>query len=329
MASFLFRRILGMLIVLLCLLAVTFIIFYVFPANPARDICGKGCTAATVASIDRQLGLDKPLWVQFGQYVGGIFTGRRFGQGSHMVACNFPCFGYSYQDNLPVSTLIIQRLPVTASIAVGAAILWLAGGITVGAVAALKKNTWIDRVVTATSLVGLALPVFLVAIVLLFLLTAKFGILPDPSYTSIFRNPGAFFTGLIQPWIALALVYAAVYARFTRAKLIEAMGEQYITTARAKGLRERRTVVHHGLRSAITPVITILGMDFGGLLGGAVIVETVYGLPGIGQLFLQAVDKVDIPVVTGCTLLAGFFVIAANLVVDLVYASLDPRVRLA
>lgn len=327
MSAYLVRRLLAMLLVLLCVLAVTFVIFYVFPANPARDICGKGCTASTVASIDHQLGLDKPLWLQFGQYVKGIFAGRQYGQGTHMLTCNAPCLGFSYQENLPVTTLLAQRLPVTVSIAVGAAVLWLIFGMGLGAVAALKKNTWIDKVVTTISFAGLALPVFLIGIVLLFLLTSKWRVLPDPSYVSVFANPGRFVEGLIQPWVALALVYAAIYARFTRAKLIETMEEQYITTARSKGIRERRVVVHHALRAALSPVITILGIDLGGLLGGAVIVETVYGLPGVGQLFIQAVDKIDIPVVTAITLLAAFFVIVANLVVDLLYAVLDPRVR--
>jgi peptide/nickel transport system permease protein len=304
MSAYIIRRVLAMVLVLLCVLAITFAIFYIFPANPARDICGKGCDAATVASIDQQLGLNKPLLVQFGQ-----------------------CFGFSYQDNLPVTTLIAQRLPVTTSIAIGAAVLWMLGGLTTGVIAALKKNTWVDKVVTTISFGGLALPVFLIGIVLLFFLTSKWHLLPDPSYVSIFSNPAGFFEGLIQPWIALAVVYAAVYARFTRAKLIEVMQEQYITTARAKGLRESRVVIKHGLRPALTPVLIIFGMDFGGLLGGAVIVETVYGLPGVGQLLIQSVNKVDIPVVTAITLLSGFFVIAANLLVDLAHGVLDPRIR--
>jgi peptide/nickel transport system permease protein len=327
MSAYIIRRVLAMLLVLLCVLAITFAIFYIFPANPARDICGKGCDAATVASIDQQLGLNKPLIIQFGQYVAGIFFGRQFGQGNHMLACNAPCFGFSYQENLPVTTLLAQRLPVTTSIAIGAAVLWLLGGLATGIVAALTKNTWIDKVVTTISFGGLALPVFLIGIVLLFFLTSKWHLLPDPSYVSIFSDPVGFFEGLIQPWIALAVVYAAVYARFTRAKLIEVMEEQYITTARAKGLRERRVVMRHGLRPALTPVLIIFGMDFGGLLGGAVIVETVYGLPGVGQLLIQAVNKDDIPVVTGIVLLSGFFVIAANLIVDVAHSVLDPRVR--
>ncbi len=328
MAAYVVRRLGALVMVLFFILAVTFVIFFIFPVNPARDICGKGCTATTVAQIDRQLGLSQPLWKQFLEYVGGIFAGRQFGQGSHMLSCNVPCLGYSYQENLPVTTLLAQRLPVTVSIAVGAAVLWLIGGITLGTVAALKKNTWVDRLVTTASFAGLALPVFLVGIVLLLLFTSTWHLLPDPSYVSVFSNPASFVVGLVQPWVALAVVYAAVYARFTRAKLIETMSQQFITTARAKGLPERRVVVHHGLRAAITPVITIFGMDFGSLLGGAVIVETVYGLPGIGQLLIQAVNTTDIPVVTGVTLLAAFFVVFANLLVDLVYAALDPRVRL-
>jgi peptide/nickel transport system permease protein len=327
MGRFVARRLVAMVVVLFIILVITFAIFYVFPANPAIDICGKGCTAQSVAVIDKQLGLDHPIYEQFYKYVSEIFVGATFGQGNHTVSCNIPCLGFSYQENLPVTTLLRQHLPVSISIAIGAAVIWLIFGVGLGTIAALRKNTWMDKGVTSIALGGIALPVFLVGIVLLYLVTAKLNWLPDPYYESVFKNPLDFAKGLIQPWVALALVYAAIYVRFTRARLIEVMEEPYVTTARAKGLRERRVVTHHGLRAALTPVVTIFGMDLGGLLGGAVVVETLYGLPGIGQLFILAVGRDDTPVVLGVTLVAAFFVVVANLVVDILYAVLDPRVR--
>lgn len=328
MIRYISRRLAALVGVLLVICAVTFAIFFVFPANPAQQVCGKNCTPARIAVIKHQFGLDESLPEQFEKYVVGIVAGRTYGSGDNVAQCPPPCLGFSYQSNAPVTTLIEQRLPVSASIAIGAGVLWLASGVLIGVVSALRKDTWLDKVIMMAALGSMALPSFLVGIVLLLVLCTDLGALPYPSYTSILSDPGGFFEGMILPWATLAAGYAAVYARFTRASMIETMSEDFITTARAKGLREREVVVKHGLRAGLTPIMTIFGMDLGALLGGSIIVEQVFGMPGLGSLLMQSVNVVDIPVVMGVTLLAAFFVVFANLVVDLLYGVVDPKVRL-
>lgn len=328
MIHYITRRLAALVGVLLVICAVTFAIFFVFPADPAQQVCGKNCTPARITTIKHQMGLDEPLPVQFEKYVVGIVAGRDYGSGDSISKCPVPCLGYSYQSNAPVTTLIEQRLPVTASIAIGAGVLWLASGVLIGTISALRKDTWIDKTIMFAALGGMAVPSFLVGIVLLLLLCTKLGVLPYPTYTSITQDPVAFVQGMLLPWITLAVGYAAVYARFTRASMIETMSEDFITTARAKGLRERKVVLKHGLRAGLSPIMTIFGMDLGALLGGSIIVEQVFGMPGLGTLLMQAVGVVDIPVVMGVTLLAAFFVVFANLVVDVLYGVVDPKVRL-
>lgn len=328
MAWYIVRRLGGLVGVLLVTCLITFVIFYVFPANPAEQICGKKCTPQIIATIDSQWGLNQPLEEQFGKYVAGIVAGRTYGSGGDAVRCPAPCLGYSYQEQAPVTTLIGQRLPVSASIAIGAAVLWIVGGLGMGVLSALRRDTWLDKVITTGALASLAAPGFLVGILMLYFFSAKSSILPYPTYTSFLSDPLGWAGGMIMPWVTLALFYAGVYTRFSRASMIEAMSQDFITTARAKGLPERTVIVKHGLRAGLTPILTIYGMDIGALLGGSVIIEQVFGLPGLGTLYLQAVSSVDIPTVTGITLLAAFFVIFANLVVDLLYAVIDPKVRL-
>jgi peptide/nickel transport system permease protein len=323
------RRLAGMVGVLLATCLITFAIFFILPTNPAQQVCGRKCTPQIIHTIDKQWGLDQPLYEQFGNYVVGIVAGRTYGEGSSQAQCPAPCLGFSFQNNLPVTTLITQRLPVSLSIAVGAAVLWLAVGVGAGVLTALRRDTWVDKTVMTAVLGGIAAPGFLVGIILLYVFSAKLNVLPYPSYTSILSDPLSWAKGLIMPWITLALYYMAVYARYTRASMIEAMSQDFITTARAKGLRERTVVVKHGLRAGLTPVLTIYGMDVAALLGGSILIEQVFGMPGLGTLYIQSINAVDIPTVMGITLLASFFVIFANIVVDLLYAVVDPKVRLA
>jgi peptide/nickel transport system permease protein len=326
--SYISRRLVGIVGVLLATCLITFAIFFVFPANPAEQICGKKCTPQIIATIDQQWGLNEPLYQQFEKYVAGIFAGRTYGQGTQVDRCPVPCLGYSYQNDMPVTSEIAQRLPVSASIAAGAGVLWLAGGVGMGVISALRRDTWLDKVITTIALGGIAAPTMLVGILMLYVFSAKTSILPYPSYTSILSDPGGWAQGMIMPWITLALYYASVYQRYSRASMIEALNQDFITTARAKGLRERTVVVKHGLRAGLMPILTLYGMDIGALLGGSIIIEEIFGMPGLGTLYMQAIQGVDIPTVTGITLLAAFFVIAANLVVDVLYAVIDPKVRL-
>lgn len=327
MIRYLARRVLAMVGVLAAICAVTFVIFYVFPADPALQACGKSCTPQRLAMLHHQMGLDQPVWRQFADYVRGIFAGRTLGHGRLAVRCPFPCLGFSYQNDMPVWSLMTHRLPVTLSIAVGAAVLWLVGGLATGVVSALRKGTVLDRSLMVATLTSASLPIYFTAMALMVVFVQFAGLLPYSSYVSIAQDPLGWAQNLILPWIALALLYAAMYARLTRVSMIETMAEPYIRTARAKGLPERTVVVKHGLRPGLTPVLTIFGMDLGALLGGAVITETVFGLPGLGQLTIDAINKSDQPVVMGVSLLTAFFITFANLVVDLLYAVLDPKVR--
>lgn len=324
MIIYLSKRLAAAAGILLVICAVTFVIFYVVPSDPALQACGKTCTPERVAEVRAQMGLDQPIWEQFGVYVVGIFAGRTLAAG---VECGFPCFGFSYQNSLPVWDLLVDRLGTSVSLAIGAAVLWLIVGLTVGVISALRQGTTLDRSLMIATLTSASLPVYFVAMLLLLFVVRVTEILPYPAYVELAEDPAAWASNLILPWVTLAALYAAMYARLSRAQMIETMAEPYIRTARAKGLPERTVVVKHGMRAAMTPIVTIFGMDLGGLLAGAMITETVFGLPGIGRLAYDGIVKSDQPVILGTTLLAAFFIVLANLAVDLVYAVIDPRVR--
>ncbi|MFI9720781.1 ABC transporter permease [Streptomyces sp. NPDC052396] len=321
------RRLLGVIGVLIAIAAVTFTIFYVLPSDPAAAACGKSCSAERLAAIREHMGLDQPLWRQFGDFVTGIFTGRTMGSGQYTLHCHFPCLGYSYENSESVWNLLMDRLPVSASLALGAAVLWLLLGLSAGVAAALRKDTLTDRVLMVGAVAAASLPVYFTSMMLIYGLIRTAGLLPYPEYVPFGHDPLHWASNLLLPWIALAILYAAMYARQSRSSMIEAMAEPYIRTARAKGLPRRTVVVKHGLRAGMTPILTIFGMDLGGLLAGAVITESIFGLPGIGRLFYGALAGGDQPVIMGVTLLAAAFIVIANLVVDLLYAVIDPRVR--
>ncbi|MGW6834271.1 ABC transporter permease [Streptomyces sp. NPDC054949] len=327
MILYLARRLLALAGVLLAIAAVTFVIFQVLPSDPAAAACGKTCGPERLADVREYLGLDQPLWSRFVHFLTGIFTGRTLGTGQYAVRCDFPCLGYSYENSLPVWDLLMDRLPVSASLAVGAAVLWLVLGLGAGVTAALRKDTATDRTLMVGAVAAASLPVYFTSVMLIFGVIRVAGLLPYPTYRALADDPLGWASNLLLPWTALALLYAAMYARQSRGSMIEAMAEPYIRTARAKGMPERTVVVKHGLRSGMTPILTIFGMDLGGLLAGAVITESIFGLPGVGRLFYGALVSSDQPVVLGVTLLAAFFIVLANLTVDLLYAVVDPRVR--
>ncbi|TQF06267.1 ABC transporter permease [Kitasatospora acidiphila] len=329
MTTFLLRRLAGIALTLLVICAVTFTIFYLLPNDPAQAFCGKDCTPDHVAQVRQQMGLDQPLIVQFGNYVWAIFAGRTMGSGSYAVHCGFPCFGYSFQTGMPVWSMITDRLPISVSLAIGSAVLWLAMGLLTGVVSALRKNGWVDRVLMIGTIGAAAMPVYFTAMLLLYFCCSQLGLIPYPRYVDFTSDPVGWAQNMLLPWITLALATAAMYARMTRSSVLETLSEPFVRTARAKGLRERRVVSKHGLRPALTPVVTMLGMDLGGLLAGAVITEQLYGLPGVGKLFADALHKSDQPVIMGVTLVASFFIVSSNLVVDVLYAWIDPRARLS
>jgi peptide/nickel transport system permease protein len=264
--------------------------------------------------------LDKPWYVQYWKYLERLIF-------------HFD-FGYSYENNVSVRAQIFDRLPATATLAVGGAIVWLLIGIPVGIISAIKRGKSADRVAMGGALLAISAPVYWLGLVSLYLFSkgiGKFGLFKGqgtyPNTGNVFTDPWGVISSLILPCIVLAASFAAVYARFTRGSLLETMGEDYIRTARAKGLAEHRVVFKHGLRAAITPVVTILGLDLGALLGGAILTETVFNIPGIGRLSFEAIQKSDLPTIQGTVLIAAFFIILLNLAVDIIYGFLDPRVR--
>ncbi|MBL1090049.1 MULTISPECIES: ABC transporter permease [Streptomyces] len=328
MIRYTLRRLVAVVGVLIAVAAVTFTIFYVLPSDPAAAACGKSCSTERLEAIRAHMGLDEPVWRQFWDFVSGIFTGRTMGSGRYTLHCHFPCLGYSYENSEAVRDLLVDRLPVSASLAVGAAVLWLVLGLSAGVVAALRKDTLVDRALMVGAVGAASLPVYFTSMMLIYGLIRVAGLLPYPRYVSFAEDPARWASNLLLPWLALALLYAAMYARQSRSSMIETMAEPYIRTARAKGLPRRTVVVKHGLRAGMTPLLTLFGMDLGGLLAGAVITESLFGLPGIGRLFYGALTTGDQPVILGVTLLAATFIVVANLAVDLLYAVVDPRVRL-
>ncbi len=318
MGRYIIRRILWGVVLIMLVSALTFILFNVLPgANPAQLRAGRNASPAIIARITHELGLDKPIYTQFYLYMKGIILHFNF--------------GYSYYSGASVLSLIKDRLPATLSLTIGASILWLLAGIPIGIISAIKRGSLLDRTSMGIALVFVSMPVFWFGLVMLFLFASDIGryhVFPGAgSYVGLTTNPVDWFTSLIMPWIVLAATSAAIYSRLLRGSLLEVMGEDYIRTARAKGLSERRVIWRHGVRSAITPIVTIFGLDVGTLLGGAVITETVFDIPGIGRLNYEAIVRSDFPIVQGTVLLAAFFIIIANILVDISYAYLDPRVR--
>ncbi len=300
--------------------------------DPARLTCGKACTPAVVEGNRHRLGLDVPVQVQYVRFVKGIFVGRDFGEGAAKFSCPAPAFGYSFNKHECVTTLIAEAFPVTFSLAIGSFILWLLVGVSLGVLAARRQGKWVDKASTAFVLVGNSLPTFISGILIL-LLALKFNLINPIEmgrWVSPFKDPIGWASNFILPWMTLALAYAATYTRFTRSNVIETSSEDYIRTARAKGLSEKVILRKHTLRAALAPILTIAGLDFAGLLGGAIITENIFNLPGLGRLSIRAVlIDYDLPVILATTLLAAVFVVTMNLIVDILYAYIDPRVRVA
>ncbi len=319
------------MVMLLFLLTLTvFFLFTLLPGDPARLTCGKACTPQIIEANRHRLGLDEPILTQYWKFVSGLFVGRVFSPDSPQpIICNAPCLGYSFNHREQVLTLIMRALPVTFWLASGGFILWLTTGISAGIYAALRRGRWQDRSVMGVALVGYSLPSFFIGLVLIFFVILKWHWLPFPSWVSPFEDPVRFVQTMALPWIVIAVLYAAFYMRLTRNQVLEVFGDDYIRTARAKGLPERTVVVKHALRAGLTPIVTAAGLDLAGLLGGAIITESIFSLPGMGSLAIGSVLNADLPLITGITLLTATFIIFANLVVDLLYGVLDPRVRIS
>ncbi len=328
MGAYIIRRMVAMTLMIIALSMIVFLIFNALPADPARLTCGKSCSPQIIEANRARLGLDKPLVNQYGDFVKGIFVGRTYGSGTATFECHVPCLGYSFRRGEQVTDLLWERFPVTAQLAVGGFVLWILAGVSSGIIAALRRGRWQDRAIMGFSLIGYSFPSFFIGLLLVYFIQIRWGLIGFDGYIPFVENPVGWFRGFILPWISLALISAAFYARLTRNQMLETMGEDYIRTARAKGLRERVVIGRHGLRAGLTPIVTAAGLDLATLLGGAVITERIFNLNGIGALAIGSVIDADLPVITGTVLLAATFVIAANLIVDILYAVIDPRVRL-
>jgi peptide/nickel transport system permease protein len=318
MTRYIIRRILWGILLLILVTALMFVLFRILPTgDPARLRAGRNASPKIIADIRHDLGLDKSLPAQFWIYIKNVFLHFNL--------------GYSYYSNAPVRGLIVERLGATLSLMAGGAVIWLPVGLPVGIVSALRRRSWLDRASMGTALVFVSAPEYWLGLIALYLFAADIGrvkIFPGAgSYVGLTSDPWKWFTSLLLPWLVLAAGSAAIYARLMRGSLSEVMQEDYIRTARAKGLSERRVVLRHGVRAAINPILTILALDIATLLGGAILVEVVFNIPGVGLLAYTAIRHSDLLIVQGAVLLGALFIVVANIVVDIAYAYLDPRVR--
>ncbi|GAA3516028.1 ABC transporter permease [Actinocatenispora rupis] len=321
MVRFLIRRLLTGVLVVWLISVIVFAIFFIAPHNVAQLLLGKFAAQnqQLVQTVTKQLGLDQPIWVQYAHFLNRLFHGD---------------LGYSYYSHEPVTSLIKAALPITASLAIGAAIIWVVAGVLIGVLSATRPRSFTDRLATLFALIGLSFPTFVLGLLLLYfffyqLHLAGVTFFPGGGYVPLTQNPGQWAQHLILPWITLAVASMAVYVRLTRGQMLEVLGEDYVRTARSKGLRPLRVTYRHGLRAALVPIVTQFGIDVATLLGGAIVTEQVFGLNGLGRMSVQAVTNQDEPVIIAVVLLAAVFVVVANIVVDLLYAVLDPRVRLS
>jgi len=332
--TFIVRRLIATVFLLIVVSMITFAIFFLIPRlagqntyQLATEYVGRNPTRQAVLQVEAQLGLDHPIWLQYWNFLKGIVVGAHYNSGTSSTYCPPPCFGYSFRTQQPVWPQMISDLPVTLSLAIGAAVIWLVAGVAIGVISALKRGTLFDRFSMGVALAGVSLPIFFTGLISLELFSYKWAIFPNVTFVPLTTNPFLWARNLVLPWICLAFLYAALYARLTRAGMLETMNEDYIRTARAKGLPERTVIFKHGLRAALTPIVTIFGMDLGLLLGGAIITEYTFSLHGLGLFTILAIDNQDLPEILGVTMLAAFFIVIANLVVDVLYAVVDPRVR--
>jgi len=327
-ARFVALRLVGMVVVLLIVTFITYLVFYVLPADPAQLACGRPCSPESLALARQFMGFDVPWYQQFFDFVGGIFSGRSFGTGQTVIHCTAPCFGYDFQNNVEVLTEIGERVEVSFSIALGAAVIWMVFGVGLGVLSALKRGTPIDRISMAVAMAGVSMPAYLAGMIGITIFAFGLDVVPKNGYVAITEDPVQWAWHLVLPWLVLAFLHAAIYARLTRGQMLETLGEDFIRTARAKGLTETKVVGRHALRNVLLPIITVFGVDLGALLAGTVITERIFGMAGVGKLLVDAIAGNNLPVMLGVTLFSALLVTVMNFVVDLFYGALDPRARL-
>ncbi|KOG42839.1 ABC transporter permease [Streptomyces resistomycificus] len=328
LAGFVLRRAAGALITLFAISVIVYVVFYVTPGNVAQITCGPRCSPAQVHQVAEQLHLHDPLYERYWHFLQGLVVGQDYSTGTSVEHCPAPCLGLSYQSDQQVTRLILTKLPVSLSLVFGAMVLWLVLGVGTGVLSAWRRGRLTERLLTGITLAGVATPVFVIGLVLMIVVCGELELLPFPQYVAFTDDPEQWAWNLLLPWFSLALIEAAAFARLTRAAMLETLAEDHIRTFRAYGVGERSVIGRHALRGAFAPVIALNANNFGGAVGGAVLTETLFGLPGIGQELVHAVNVVDLPVVVGMVLVIGFFVVIANAVADVLYAVADRRVVL-
>ncbi|MFJ8006379.1 ABC transporter permease [Streptomyces fagopyri] len=327
--GFVLRRLTGAVVTLLAISVIIYLVFYVAPGDVAQITCGPRCSPAQVHQVSAQLKLGDPLYLRYGHFLQGIVVGHDYSTGTSVQHCGAPCLGLSYQSDQQVTHLIWTKLPVTLSLVLGAMVLWLVLGVGTGVLSAWRRGRVTERVLTGVTLAGTATPVFVIGLVLMIVVCGQLRWLPFPQYVPLTEDPEQWAWNLLLPWLAFALIEAAKYARLTRASMLETLAEDHVRTFRAYGVGERSIIGRHALRGAIAPVIALNANDVGSAIGGAVLTETMFGLPGLGRELVHAVQVVDLPVVVGMVLVTGFFVVLANAVADVLYAVADRRVVLS
>ncbi|MFF7353144.1 MULTISPECIES: ABC transporter permease [Streptomyces] len=326
MLRFLIRRTLGAAVILLIISALVFVLFYAAPRDPARLACGKVCTPETLALVKKNLGIDHSLPVQYWDWLKGLFVGRDYASFGH---CDAPCLGYSFQNREPVLGTIEDRFPTTISLALGSAVVFLFFGVGTGMLAAVKQGKALDKIASSASLIASSMQIYVIGVLATYFLVDQWHLMDRANYTPFTDDPGKWFTGLLVPWLVLSLIFTANYTRMTRSQMVESLSEDFVRTARAKGLSRRTVFFRFAWRGAMGPIITIFGLDLGTLLGGAIITESTFSLQGIGKLSVKAVQTSDLPMLLGVILVAAAAIVVFNIIVDAVYALIDPRVRLA
>lgn len=327
-ARFVATRFAGMLLVLFVVAFVTFVVFYVLPADPARMACGRPCSPESLAMAREFMGYNSPWYQQFFDFLGGIFGGRTFGTGVSAIHCTAPCFGYDFQNSVDVLSEIGGRIGVSFSVALGAAVIWIVLGVGLGVLSALRRGSAVDRITMAAAMAGVSMPAYLAGMIGITIFAFALDVVPKNGYVPLTEDPAQWAWHLVLPWLVLAFLHAAIYARLTRGQMLETLGEDYIRTARAKGLTERKVVGLHALRNVLLPVVTVFGVDLGALLAGTVITERIFGMAGVGRLLVDAIASLNLPVLLGVTLFSALLVTFLNFLVDLCYGALDPRARL-
>ncbi|MFE2560509.1 ABC transporter permease [Streptomyces sp. NPDC059352] len=328
MTRYVLQRLAGAALVLLALSVLVYALFYLAPGDPARLACGERCNPQQIAQVRERLGLDEGVFTQYLHFLQGMFAGRDYTTGTSVVHCDAPCLGLSYQGDQQVTRLILERLPATASLALGALVVWLVVGVGTGLLSALRRGGPTERVLTVLTLAATGTPVFILGLLLLMVVCAYLQWLPFPSYVPLGEDPEQWAWNMLLPWLTLGFFESAKYARLTRSSTLETLAEDHIRTFRAYGAGERSVVTRHALRGAVPPVIAVSAVDLGYVFGGAVLTESLFGIPGLGKTLLDGVRSIDLPVVVGVVMVMGVAVVLAGVVADLLYAAADRRVVL-